>query len=158
MGQVGIPAAVFYNLATLCTKGSIVFYLLRFASVNRSFRIVAYIVLSIVAGYSLPMGFIFLWECQPVAKFWDPTVDGSCVDGYAPFLVASIANCVTDVVLLLLPIWLLWPLRVSWQQKVATSLVLMTGGLCVAPASAASKMLSSLHLPLTVGLSTAFVP
>ena len=119
-----------YNCATMCIKGSIIFFYLRFAAANRPFRIAAYLVLFVVIGYSVPSATIFLWLCRPVRKYWDLTVtEGECIEGYPPYLAAAILNSITDVVILLLPLWLLWPLRVPWKQKFGVGFVLMTGGL-----------------------------
>jgi len=117
-------------MATIFIKASILFFYLRFATANRSFQIVVYAVLLVVVGYSIPSATIFLWMCRPLRKYWDLTVtEGECIAGNPPYLAAAVLNSVTDVVILLLPLWLLWPLRVPWRQKIAVSLVLMAGGL-----------------------------
>ena len=117
-------------MATMFIKASILFFYLRFAAANRPFRIVVYIVVFVVVGYSIPSATIFLWMCRPVRKYWDLSVtEGECIQGIPPYFAAAILNSVTDVVILLLPLWLLWPLRVPWRQKCAVALVMMTGGL-----------------------------
>lgn len=98
---------------------------------NRPFRITVYIVLFVIIGYSLNAGFSFLYLCSPIKRLWDTSVSGTCVDLNAAYLVSSVLNAVTDVVILLLPIWLLWPLRVRWEQKMVVALALMPGGLYV---------------------------
>jgi hypothetical protein len=127
--QLGMPGSIAYNLSTLFAKASILFFYLRFAAANLPFRITVYVVLFVVVGYSLAAGFSFLYLCAPVRKMWEPTVPGQCIDFYPPYLAAAILNSITDVILLLLPIWLLWPLRVGIKQKIAVGLVLMPGGL-----------------------------
>ncbi|KAK3329220.1 hypothetical protein B0H66DRAFT_540454 [Apodospora peruviana] len=124
---VGIPASIFYNLSTLCVKASILFFYLRFAAANPPFRIAVYTVLFVVIVYSLNAGFSFLYLCNPIRRLWDGS-DGTCVDLYTAFLVSSAINSATDVVILLLPMWLLWPLTMELRQKIAVGLVLMTGG------------------------------
>ncbi len=147
ISQVGIPASVFYNLSTLFVKASILSFYLRFAAVNRPFRIVVYILLFVIVGYSLNAGFSFLYLCTPMDSLWDPSIQGTCVDLYAAFLVSSVLNAVTDIVILLLPLWLLWPLRVRLGQKIAVALALMAGGLYA--------LLSPFYAVLFVGLMTA---
>jgi len=127
--QFGIPAAISYNLSTAFIKSSIIYFYLRFAEINRPFRLVAYCLLFVIIGNAFTSGFPFLWLCNPMNKFWDPTVEGTCNDFYTPYLASAAINSSTDVVLLVMPLWLLKPLRVSWKQKVAISVVLMTGGL-----------------------------
>lgn len=125
---VGMPASVFYNLATLFVKASILSFYLRFAAANRPFQIAAYILLFVIVGYSLNAAFSFLYLCTPMRSLWDSSVPGNCVDLNSAYLVSSVLNVATDVVILLLPIWLLWRLRVQWQQKMAVALALMPGG------------------------------
>jgi len=62
-------------------------------------------------------------------KYYDASIPGACLDMYSQFLVAACLNSITDIILLLMPFWLLYPLRVSLQQKIAVGLVLMPGGL-----------------------------
>lgn len=84
----------------------------------------------VAAGYSFVSALFFAFMCKPVAAFWDPTiVGGKCSDVTAGFLACAALNVVTDVIILLLPIWLLWPLRVGPLQKLAVAVILMTGGL-----------------------------
>ncbi|KAK3358448.1 hypothetical protein B0T24DRAFT_130275 [Lasiosphaeria ovina] len=125
---VGLPASIFYNLSTLCVKASILFFYLRFAAANQAFRVTVYALLFVVAGYSLNAAFSFLYLCTPIHKLWDLATPGSCVDLYSAFLASAAINAATDVAILLLPSWLLWPLRLHWRHKVAVSLVMMTGG------------------------------
>lgn len=126
-----MPASVFYNLATLFVKASILSFYLRFAAANRPFQIATYIVLFVIVVYSLNAAFSFLYLCTPIRSLWDISVTGTCVDLNSAYLASSVLNAVTDVVILVLPIWLLWPLRVRWQQKIAVALALMSGGLYV---------------------------
>lgn len=118
-----------YNLSTLFVKASILFFYLRFSAANPKFRIVVYVVLFIVVGYSLSAGLAFLYLCTPMEKLWNPTVVGTCVNENAAYLASAILNSTTDIIILLLPIWLLWPLRVQLTQKIVVALVLMPGGL-----------------------------
>jgi len=105
----------------------------RFASANRPFRIAVYALITVVALYSLNAGFNFLYLCSPVRRLWDFSVPGTCVDIYTTFLASSIINAITDVIILLLPIWLLYPLRWRLARKLAVGAALIPGGLCVSP-------------------------
>lgn len=124
-----------YNLSTLLTKSSILLFYLRFAAANFPFRVAAYLVMSVVVAYTLLSACSMLYYCSPIEKLWDVTAPGSCIDMYAAFFALAVFNSATDVVILLLPIWLLWPLRVKLSQRIAVGLVLMTGGLYVFPLS-----------------------
>jgi len=88
-----------------------------------------YAVLFIAVGYSLAGGFGFLYLCRPISKLWDFSVEGDCVDAVAWYMACAALNVGTDIILLLLPIWVLRPLKVNPMQKLAITVVLMAGGL-----------------------------
>ncbi|CAI4213660.1 unnamed protein product [Parascedosporium putredinis] len=103
--------AVTYNLSLMMTKLSILCFYLRFPA-SRSFKVVCYAIMAMVIGNALTAGFSFLYLCRPIRKHWDWAVEGNCVASFTiPFWVAAIVNMVTDVFILLLPVWLLKPLR-----------------------------------------------
>jgi hypothetical protein len=89
--------------------------------------------MAISAANSLAPVFSVLYLCKPIAKVWDPTVEGTCGNRIVPFLTTAVFNVVTDVAILLLPIWLLAPLRINRRKKIGIMLTLMTGGLYVFP-------------------------
>jgi hypothetical protein len=126
--QLGIPGAVTYNFSILFTKVSILLFYLRFCD-ERSFRIIAYAVIVVAVGYSIIGAFGFLYLCRPIPKFIDPTSDGTCANIVVWWLACATLNAATDIVILLLPIRILRPLRVSFAQKVAVMAILMAGGL-----------------------------
>jgi hypothetical protein len=129
LGMIG--GAMTYNLSTLFTKLSILSFYLRF-SIDRAFRLAVYIVMFIAVGYTVPNALLFAWICKPVAFYWDWSIaGGTCINQQAVFDSANILNMSTDFLILLLPIWMLQPLRAPLLKKIGISLVLMTGGLYV---------------------------
>lgn len=83
-------------------------------------------------GNGLTAGFAFLYLCQPIKKHWDMEVPGHCGNHAVPFWVAAIVNMSTDIQILLLPIWLLRPLKLGAAKMLSVLCVLMAGGLYVA--------------------------
>lgn len=81
-----------------------------------------YAVIFVVTGYSISAGFAFLYGCK---------IPGSpaCQRTAQVFLASAILNVVTDIVILLLPIWLIWPMRLRIQYKIAVAFIMMGGGL-----------------------------
>lgn len=124
--KLGIPAAVTYNMSTLLTKAAILLFYLRL-STDFHFRCVTYAVMFVAVGYNLAGGFAFLYLCRPVSKYWDFSIPGKCSNIGAAFLAGAALNVATDVALLLLPLWLLRPLKLPLKQKIGVTLVLMTG-------------------------------
>ncbi len=120
-----------YNLCTLFVKLSILSFYLRF-SIDRAFRSAVYVVMFITVGYTVPNALLFLYICKPIASYWDWTIaDSTCLNQQAVFDAANILNMATDYMILLLPIWMLRPLRAPLLKKIGIALILMTGGLYV---------------------------
>ncbi|KAM7207889.1 hypothetical protein V8F20_001683 [Naviculisporaceae sp. PSN 640] len=125
-----IAGTFFYHSSTLFTKFSILSFYLRFSSANRAFRMVVYFVMLVAAGYTIPMALSFLFQCTPMALAWDSRLwgTGSCVDIVLMCYITGIINAVVDFIILLLPIWLLKPLRIPLARKLGVTGILMTGG------------------------------
>lgn len=88
----------------------------------------------VIAAYLLG-AFGFLFGCRPIRYQWDYATmgdKGECfsMDPWYGWLVGF--NCVTDAILLALPIWIIGPLRIGLAQKAALAAILGTGGLYVA--------------------------
>lgn len=125
------PAALTGNLSTLFTKASILCFYLRF-SIGGRFRAAVYAVLFVVVAANLIATCSILFFCRPISYFWDPDVaNGTCINGDAWYAWIIIFNCVTDGILLILPAWIIRPLRVGFAQKAAIAAILGTGGLYV---------------------------
>jgi hypothetical protein len=126
LGAIG--GSLSYNLSTLFTKVSILHFYLRF-SIKPALRTMTYFVMFVAAGYSAANGFVFLYLCKPMEYFWDPTISkGTCVDGNTAFMASAILNVVTDLAILMLPVWILWPLHVGLAKKISVALIMMAGG------------------------------
>jgi hypothetical protein len=121
-----LPVAITNNLATLFTKASILVFYLRF-SVSKRFNTAVYFVLSVVVAYTLMGAFSFLYACQPMIRTWVPSTPGTCINVNAWYGTLVSLNVLTDLVLLLLPFWILKPLRVCFAQKAAIAAVLGAG-------------------------------
>lgn len=130
----GFPASITGCLATLFTKVSVLYFYLRF-STSRRFNAAIYIVLFVVVVSNLLGAFGIVFYCQPMWYFWEaldnPGLTGTCIRADPWYAWLLIINIITDGVLLVLPAWIIYPLRVGFAQKVAIGAILGTGGLYV---------------------------
>ncbi|KAH6847666.1 hypothetical protein B0I37DRAFT_431444 [Chaetomium sp. MPI-CAGE-AT-0009] len=122
-----LGGAFTYSFTTMFIKLSILSFFLRF-SMDRAFRLAVYVVMFISVGYSVPQILLFLYVCTPIGSYWDWTIPGTCINQQAIFDAGNILNMLTDFMILLLPIWMLRPMRVPLVKKLGVMLVLMTGG------------------------------
>ena len=127
--QLGsLIGATAYNFGTLFIKLSILTFYMKF-SAHRRIQNVLYLVMFITVGYNLSGILCLFYLCTPIRRYWDFSVEGKCLDLNGYFIANSAMNVATDVILLILPIWLLKPLRVPKRQKIGVTIVLMMGSL-----------------------------
>jgi hypothetical protein len=84
----------------------------------------------IIIGYSFSTIFALIFPCKPIAKAWDVTItEGSCINRGAVYIMQAVTNIVTDIVLLLLPIPIVWKLQMPVVQKIGLVLIFVVGSL-----------------------------
>ncbi|KAH8591910.1 hypothetical protein B0O99DRAFT_718424 [Bisporella sp. PMI_857] len=126
--KLGAIEGVFYGLSFLSVKVSILLLYLRL-SPYRPFRIAVWVVMIATIVYSILGSFEFLFNCQPIAKNWDVTLDGKCIDVTKILMTHGSLTIVTDIAMLILPITLVRKLKLPLKQKVALAGLFMTGTL-----------------------------
>lgn len=82
----------------------------------------------------LPVQFVKIFICWPIAHYWDDSIPGSCLDQPKIFLTDTAIAIVTDFIILLLPIPLIWRLHMPVRKKVKVAIMLGAGGAAVAVA------------------------
>lgn len=68
-------------------------------------------------------------NCLPVARFWDRSLEGACMDLASFSYGQQIPNIVSDAIILAMPLGMVWSLPISKQQKLLLSGVFVVGGL-----------------------------
>lgn len=80
---------------------------------------------------------VFLWMvsvvletfllCRPLAFNWDTSIDGICGDRIAVYVIAGATNMVTDFMVLMLPIPMIWRLQISTAKRIGLMLTFSLG-------------------------------
>ena len=83
----------------------------------------------LVALWSLAEWLFVIFQCRPVQFQWNTTIEGGhCSGNFASAALAfSVMSIVSDWFYALLPIPVLWPLKISLQSKISISLILSLG-------------------------------
>lgn len=55
--------------------------------------------------------------CMPIAKFWNPSIQGSCVDFKLSWYVNAGSSLLTDFVVLVFPLPVMYQLNLPSRQK-----------------------------------------
>ncbi|KIH86987.1 hypothetical protein SPBR_08897 [Sporothrix brasiliensis 5110] len=122
-----------YAPVTLCVRTSVAVFLLQIA-VQRVHRrtIIAVIVAFWVV--TIPLFFVAIFQCRPISYFWMqpfPSVPrGTCVDGRVIYIVSvvhSVTSACCDWTLGILPVFMLWKVRLNVKTKLSLFMLLSMG-------------------------------
>jgi hypothetical protein len=92
--------------------------------------------------FMLPSAFITYIHCTPIAKAWNPTLEGHCWDPVAivNYGIFNAAWCtVADFYLALLPWTLIWGLQMRTREKIGVGIAMSMGLLYI------SLLISHIH-------------
>jgi hypothetical protein len=88
--------------------------------------------MSFIIIYGVETIFSTIFNCVPVAAFWDLSIQGRCLDKidkkFTLFFNASL-NILIDIILVALPMPILSNLQLKKSQKVGLMLIFGVGGL-----------------------------
>ncbi|KAL2064727.1 hypothetical protein VTL71DRAFT_3865 [Oculimacula yallundae] len=106
--------------------------LLIFARVFSPFRrtvIFIYVFIFAMLMYYFPVMFIKIRICNPIEFLWTPDLEAVCFDRVTLFYCDTIMSALTDIVILVLPIPLVWSLHMPLKKKLRIAALLGAGGL-----------------------------
>lgn len=137
--KVFFAQGLLYNPVLGLVKWSIILFLLRLDDQRKSIKWTLWGLLMFNLAHMISVFLVVVFQCSPVHMYWDhhrtdEIVDGQIVnDGYscidqAPFSLGTAAIAVaTDIAILMVPIAMMWNLRMPLRRKVAVILVLSLG-------------------------------
>lgn len=105
----------------------------------------------------LPIQVCKMVICTPVEAFWDDSVeDKTCLNQGILFLCDSMIAVLSDLVILVLPVYLTWSLAVPAETKLKISVLLGAGGIAVG--LTAYRLYKSWLYASTTDLTMDYVP
>lgn len=120
-------ASCTYLPSLLGYKMSILFLYLRIFNVNQSFRYCTWTVMFITSGYLFSNFWTQLFGCQPIAKYWKPETPGHCILTLKADYGYGSLNFITDLLIFILPLPMVWRLQLSRRDKIGVSVIFMIG-------------------------------
>ncbi|WPG98186.1 Hypothetical protein R9X50_00097200 [Acrodontium crateriforme] len=120
--QLAYKTVMTLSKSSICSS-----YFHLFDSSTRSFRLTLYTVQFFIvsSGFVFIVGAIF--QCQPIAAFWDPSMPHSCFKSVPWWLSYAIIQITTDFILLLLPLSQVWSMSLTTNQKVGVCFLFSSG-------------------------------
>lgn len=133
MDQWFYVGQVVYKVLLGLNKVSLLFLYLRIF-VSRAFQITCYIVMTIVVSWSFSAIMATILQCIPVNAYWDRSIKtAKCTNTDAFWYAYAIINIITDVMILVLPLWEIRKLHLPMQQRAGLMAIFAIGGLSVPP-------------------------
>ena len=119
-----LPSLLGYKMSILCLY-------LRIFNVNRPFRYCTWAVMLITFGYLFSNLWTQIFGCRPIAKNWIPDLPGHCIlTPKADYGYGSL-NFITDLLIFVLPLPIVWRLQLSSRDKLGVSVILIIGSMYV---------------------------
>ncbi|KAL8865719.1 MAG: hypothetical protein Q9174_006735, partial [Haloplaca sp. 1 TL-2023] len=117
-----------YGAAVALSKGAILLLYVRvFTTSNRKFAYSVYAVGFFVAATGVATTVGSLLQCTPIARNWDMTVQGRCINKLDFARYTAIPNVISGFFMLLLPLPMVWRLNITIQQKTALTATFLHG-------------------------------
>ncbi|KAK2055680.1 hypothetical protein LY76DRAFT_648205 [Colletotrichum caudatum] len=107
---------ILYNIATTVVKLSILLQYRRIFANDLMQKMTTW-GLAFMAAWTVMLCFLLPMMCLPVAAFWDPTVEGRCIDLLASWYTMAAVNIVADFFIFSLPIPVINSLQIPRRQK-----------------------------------------
>lgn len=108
-----------YDIAiTLPKFSALCFYARVFnARSNRPLRIVLWTTAATNMGWIIYAIISAIFQCTPVNKAWQPAVGGYCINTYDWWMSSAISSVIIDFIILLIPMPILWKLKLRPLRK-----------------------------------------
>ncbi|KUJ17081.1 uncharacterized protein LY89DRAFT_748303 [Mollisia scopiformis] len=84
-------------------------------------------------AFYLASFFVLVFECVPQERIWNPLITtGHCIKTGSLLIAMGVINVVSDLMILILPIWAIFHLHMSMKLKLGISAIFATGLLAFA--------------------------
>ncbi|KAL2037601.1 hypothetical protein N7G274_009714 [Stereocaulon virgatum] len=129
ISQLFMTWMIVYGLSIAFAKCAILLLYVRvFTTIKRTFTIAAGLVGSAVVLIGLANTFGIIFQCSPPAFAWNKAVDGGhCIDIVAFSRYMAIPNVVTGAVMLVMPLPVVWNLKIDVSAKIALTATFLHG-------------------------------
>lgn len=98
---------------------------------TKNFQRACRVVLAIMISWGVGGIFATVFQCIPTEGAWNPTIDATCIDKDAFWLAFAIGNAITDAIVLVLPIPMIFQLHLKLRDKIMLAGVFLLGGLYI---------------------------
>jgi hypothetical protein len=119
-------AQLLYKVSICLTKLSILFFYIRIFP-SQNFKRAVSALGGITVAYSFASVCCTIWQCDPIAKTWNKKLDGHCLEIGEVWYSTSVMAIVTDLAIIILPVYQIRRLQMPLFQKLALCLMFSLG-------------------------------
>jgi hypothetical protein len=130
--QAEYAASVAYGPAACSIKLTLLLIFTRLFVNFQKMVIFTYIVMIAMVSYYLTMMVIKIRICTATAGSWNPQIQSTCFNEPALFLADTLMSVVTDFLVLLIPLPLIWKLNLPLKKRLKVIALLCTGAIAAA--------------------------
>lgn len=119
---------VTYNISLVLVKYSALAFYLRLFPVPFMIWGV-WTTVAIATGWVLSTTLAIIFQCQPVQKTWNREIPGHCINIKAFYVGQAVPHIITDIIILLLPVRVIYKLEQPLSKRLAIICVFLLGSL-----------------------------
>ncbi|THV51512.1 hypothetical protein BGAL_0108g00080 [Botrytis galanthina] len=94
---------------------------------TRGILLVIHILMAVLVALTISTTVTNLAACRPFSANWDSTAKATCINKEAFFIWGSIPNIVTDIIILILPMRVVWNLHATRRMKIGLTITFAVG-------------------------------
>lgn len=117
----------FWPIGVTLAKFSVLCLYARIFNINNTFRIALWITGAINLAWTIFVIISGIFQCNPIEKAWKPLLPGHCIDAYAWYIAIAATSFFVDFIVLILPMPLLFALKLKLQRKILVALLFLLG-------------------------------
>lgn len=122
--QLVFAEGLMYNTSLMAIKASLLAQYYRLIS-QTAYRVPCLVLAVLLMTWCLGMVLVVVFGCSPVQAAWDFTITDKDCSTASHGIIIGIGNIVTDFIIILLPVPIVWELKMQTGQK------LVIIGMCV---------------------------
>ncbi|KAF7864459.1 hypothetical protein EAF04_006593 [Stromatinia cepivora] len=117
----------FWPIGVTLAKFSVLCLYARIFNINATFRLALWVTGAINLAWTFFVMISGIFQCNPVEKAWKPLIPGHCIDFYAWYITIAATSFFVDLIVLILPMPLLFKLRLRLPRKILVTLLFLLG-------------------------------
>ncbi|KAH6711992.1 hypothetical protein BKA61DRAFT_691562 [Leptodontidium sp. MPI-SDFR-AT-0119] len=142
--KIQYAAAIIYGPCIWSIKVTLLLILVRVFTPFRRIISAVWAFIFAMLLYYIIVTALKVFKCRPISSVWDPNTPGKCLNEILLFSIDTSLSIITDLIILILPIPLVWSLQVTTKVKLRTIALLGAGGL--ATSTGIVRLVLILHL------------